>query len=358
MHILSEKGFYFMSESVKHTQYFVSLKLQLFLMLITLIALSFIFYFSYRGFKSSDDYPHVISLTPQKIFELGGPAKPITVGIFVKNFSEFNVIKGEFLVDLNIRFKFNPDYFFLDQISKFTFQQADIKSKSEPLIRIEGNEYVVSYDMRVLFRLPLNYNYFPLDDHRLSFIVDNDLIAPSDGFFVTSKNNIIVSPEVHVEGWDLRDTSVHVGYFENRIQEGGEQKVLYHPRAVFLFDFYQDGIRYIFTIFLPLLMIFFTALMSFSVNPLAATFHTLVDMSGAALAALIGYRFVMETVSPVTGYFILSDYIFFYFLVAILFIFLVNMFGKVITGGIKSWIVIGLHITTVLVFFYFLAPWM
>ena len=305
--------------------YIVNERFQVTCMALTLISLFVIFYFSYMEFRPTDDYPLVTSLTPHQLFELGGPAKPIRVGLFLKSFSDFDIIKGKFLADLTIWFKFNPDFIPLDQIDQFVFQKAEIQSKSGPFLRIEGNDFVASYTMNVLFYVALNYKKFPLDDHRLSLIVDNYFMPPTQGFFVSSKNDIVVSPEAKVEGLKFINSSVSVGYFEHKEQIEGEERMSYHPRAIFLFDFAEAGVRYIFSIFLPLLMIFFTALFSFSIDPVEATTFSVIDMSGASLAALIAFRFVMESGSPAPGYFMISDYIFLFFLVVILFIFLVNI---------------------------------
>lgn len=337
--------------------YIVSERLQVFLMVGTLISLFFIFYFPYITFRSQDTLPPVISLTPQQLFELGGSAKPIDVGLFITSFSKFDIVKGDFLVDLTIWFKFNPDFVSLDQISKFVFQRAEIKHKSMPIVKIEGNDFVASYDMRVLFHVSLNYKDFPLDDHRLSFILDNNVIPASQAFFLSSKNNIVVSRDLHVEGWDLIDTAVEFGYFGHEEQVQEEQKTAYYSRAVFAFDFKETGVRYIISTFLPILMIFFMALFSFSIDPVESGSLGLVGMSGSSLAALIAFRFVMEAGSPITGYFMLSDYIFLFYIVLILLIFLIHILGRIVTGFQKSMIVIFLHMLTIAVFLYLLAPW-
>jgi len=337
--------------------YIVDARLQIVLMTISIITLCCIFYFSYKSFTCADDYPPVISLTPQELFELGGSPTRIDTGIFIKNVSQFDIIKGIFLVNLTIWFKFNPDFISLDQIGKFIFQKAEIKNKSDPSLKIEGNDFIASYDMDVLFYIALNYSDFPLDDHRLSFIVDNYFLSAGQAFFVTSKNNIVYSPEIHIEGWDLVDTIAEYGYYRDEISGDTTKKTSYHPRAIFFFEFSEIGIRYIFSIFLPLLLIFFTALFSFSVNMAGESFFYLVEMSATSLAALIAFRFVMETISPATGYFIMSDYAFVFFLLALLIVFLVNIFDRQITGFHKTIIVIFLHVSMIAMFLYLLEPW-
>lgn len=337
---------------------YVDSRFQIFLMVLTCAALLIVLNLAYEGFHVTDESPPVISLTPEKLFSLGGPATPIHTGIFVKNFAEFNIVKATFLVDLTIWFRFNPDHIPLDLVDKFTFQKAEIKSKSAPFVKIEEGSFLVSYDMRVLFYVSLNYRNFPIDDHRLSFIVDNYFISPAQAFFTTSQNNISVSSELHVEGWDLLDKAVSVGYFEKNIQDAGMEKKVYYPRAVFFFDFSQAGIRYIFAIFFPLLMLFFIALFSFSINPVDSSLSSLLDMPKGSLIALIAYRFVMESISPATGYFMMSDYVYLFFLVAILVVFFINMFGKQVTRRQKCVVLIALHLATICMFLYLFRPWL
>lgn len=330
--------------------YAISPRFQMICATVTTLLVTIIMYVAFKQFSVSDSFPPVTTLTPNDLFEIGGPATPVDVGITVRHFSEFDIIKGKFTADLSIWFRFNPEHIPVSEISKFVFEKAEVKSQSKPFIKIDGKDFVLHYDMVVEFSIPLNYSHFPIDDHRLAFIVDNYFVSPSQMYFESSKANIDVGNEIHIEGWQLTDTEVQVGYFKSVIKGNENKKSMYHPRAVFLFDFEQTGIRYLVAIFLPLLMIFFLSLFSFS----GLTIYSSIDMSAGAIAALIGFRFVMESTSPQTGYFMLSDYIFLYFLVVAVFVLLLNMFGERISRNQKKIIALSLHVITIGIFYYLL----
>lgn len=330
---------------------YVNPRFQMIWVMITTLCLLGIMYISFNKLSVSDSYPPVTALTPTDLYEIGGPPTLIEVGVTIRHFSEFDIVKGLFTADLSVWFRFNPEHIPVADVSKFVFEKAEVKHQSKPFIKIEGKKFVMHYDMVVQFSIPLNYSRFPIDDHRLALILDNYFISPSQAYFETSKANIDVSNEVHVEGWQLIDYEGQVGYFKSVIKGNESKKSMYHPRAIFLFDFEQTGIRYLVAIFLPLLMIFFLALFSFS----GLTIFSAIDMAAGAIAALIGFRFVMESASPATGYFMISDYIFLYFLVLSVLILLINMFGDRITPEQKKIIIIALHGCTIALFYYLLV---
>lgn len=324
--------------------------IQMILVIMTTLLVSAIMYLSFESYTMVDTYPPITTLTPHQLFEIGGPATPMEVGITIRHFSEFDIVKGKFTADLSIWFRFNPEHIPVAEVSKFVFEKAQIKSQSKPFIKIEEKNFVMHYDMVVEFSIPLNYSRFPIDDHRLAIIVDNYFISPSQAYFESSKAAIDVDKEIHIEGWNLMDTEVQVGYFKSVIKGNESQKSMYHPRAIFLFDFQQTGVRYLVSICLPLLLIFYLALFSFS----AHTVNSSAGMAAGAIAALIGFRFVMDAASPATGYFMISDYFFLFFLLASIFILLFNLLGDLINEYQKRWVLVMLHLTIIGIFYYWL----
>lgn len=331
--------------------------LNVILMGMTSLLLMIIFYNPVTEFQTHDDYPPIISLTPQRVIEFGGTPATVITGMYIRDFPEFDMVKGIFVVDATVWFRFNPQLISLDRVSEFTFEKAEIVHKSEPYTRIDGKNLFARFDMRLKFNMPFNYSSFPLDDHRLNFTLANHFLSPSDAVFATSRSNLIVSPEIQVDGWDYVDKQIKTGYSEDKLDPNDVQQNVYHPRVIFSIDYERAGIRHIVSIFLPLLVIFFIALFSFSLNPITATVYNIVAMSSAAVTALIAYRFVIENMSPNVGYFMISDFIFIYFLLATSVILFVNVFGFKSSTRIKQLVMLALYALTALVFSYLLAPW-
>ena len=324
--------------------------IQMILVVMTTLLVAGIMYLSMEEFNMSDTYPPITSLTPKELYEIGGPATRIETGITIRHFSSFDIIKGKFDVDLSVWFRFNPEHIPVSEVSKFVFEKAEVKNQSKPFIKIEGKNFVMHYDMNIEFSIPLNYKRFPIDDHTLALVLDNYFISPSQAYFESSKSSIDVGNEIHIEGWELIDYEAQVGYFKSVIKGNESKKSMYHPRAIFLFDFQQTGVRYLVSICLPLLLIFYLALFSLS----ALTVGSAAGMSAGSIAALIGFRFVMDSGSPPTGYFMISDYFFLFFLFCSIFILLFNLLGDWVTEYQKRIVLVLLHLMTVFVFYYWL----
>ena len=336
-------------------RYAVSMRLQVVLDFITFV-LSLIFvYFGYLQFSTTDVVPNITFLTPKQIVEKEGPGVPVTIGLYIKGFPEFDIVKSKFTVDLVASFRFDPKKITIDQIDKFTFTNADVTSKTKSLVKIENKNIVVYYSMRVAFYAPLGYKTFPVDDHRLFFIMDNNFLTVSQVFCMSSYSDVTINPEISVEGWYLVDKGVMAGFIPSSLDT---DSILYQPRIVFYFDFIRSGFRYTLILLLPLMLIFFTTLFSFSfeLDPSESSAtrpFDLISVSTSGLLALVAYRFVIETFSPGVGYFLISDYVFFYFLIALTVVLVVNALGTKISGTHKTAVVIALHIITNISFYIF-----
>lgn len=323
--------------------YRVSFRLQIFLIIITSIFSFAIFYRSVSTFKTQDVYPELISLTPQKVVRYGGVPVPVMVGLYIRDFPDFDMVKGKFTIDLTVWFKFNPLLISLERIGNFTFEMAKTEYKSDPLTRIEDKELVAYYDMRLNLNTHMHYATFPLDDHRLSIALAHYGLSPSDIMFTSSRNNLDVSPELSIAGWRYVDKRVKTGYMSGLENKIGSEEDRLHPRVIFSLDYERAGVRHIISIFVPLLLIFFLSLLTFSINPFGKNASSIMSISASAITALIAYRFVIENMSPPTGDFMASDYIFFLFLISACLIFFINISSRHITKYYKTLVVIGLH---------------
>ena len=91
------------------------------------------------------------------------------------------------------------------------------------------------------------------------------------------------------------------------------------PKVVFTIDFRKVGINKILVILVPIFaavfLSFFTFLMSFN------SYMGKYTLSITAITALLGYRFVIQQMSPAVGYFTIVDKLFIFFLVLCFIIF-------------------------------------
>lgn len=295
-----------------------------------------------------EPYAPVLTLTPQRIAYFGGFPADINVGLYIKDFPVFDMVKGSFVVEASLWFLFDPRLMSIDRIGKFSFEKATLVSKSTPHVRVMGQQIFVQYDIRLQFTIPLNYEAFPFDDHRINFVLMQNFLAPSEANFTALRSNLVLSPDIETSGWRLTDHRVSAGFSAEtlNVQADASQEV-YHPRVAFTLDFERVGIRHVISIILPLLLLFFIALFTFSIDPTGYNSGNIMSLSSTSITALIAYRFVIESISPQVGYFMFSDYVFLLFLIICCLIFFINAFGVRISVRAEKIIVVFLHVLVV-----------
>lgn len=235
-------------------------------------------------------------------------APRVEVGFSLENFSTFDVPNNDFQAAGVVWFIFDPKEITLEKLEDFSFNKTEIQFKSKPVTHAYGkNKTLARYFIRLKFVSNLDYRDFPLDDHRIFLVLKNDQLSSKDVEFISSKNNLyIASDHMHHTTWKLTDHNVTTGYDKITLHEHADIEELYYPNVVFSLDYERIGIHLIMLILIPLLFVFFVSLSIF--------FLQTEEVSGAyrgVLFSLVGFLFVLETLSPPVGYLTLSDYIYF-----------------------------------------------
>lgn len=312
-------------------------------------------YINLQYFDAQEQIPQVETVPT---LALNKDIPHIRTGIFIRDISEFDIIKDKFTFNVVVWFAFDPKKIAQELVSQFVFEKAKEEFRSDVVMRLNSeDERIIEYTLTLSTSMSLNYRHFPLDDHRLSLTLGNYVIPPTQGIFVTESDWIVMNPEIHVEGWKYVNKEAVAGHFINSVNPNNSVQTFDHGRVVFSLDFERSGIRHMVSVILPMLIIFFVTLFSFSIRPAESDYYNVVSLSVASIMALIAYRFVIETVSPSTAYFTLSDYVFMFFLVATIGVLFINALGEDISRRQKQYITVLLHIFIILVFTYFLAPW-
>src|SRR6188472_2239181 len=100
----------------EYVQRATSLRFQIVSIIITSIALGICMYGQYKTFQTFDPKPelyhHLITAADQSVHV-------VQTGLFIKNFSTFDIIKNTFTMDAIIWFTFNPKNIGLDTIEEF-----------------------------------------------------------------------------------------------------------------------------------------------------------------------------------------------------------------------------------------------
>lgn len=272
-------------------------------------------------FVSRDEAPLIKSVTPKQLLQFGGFPGIVSIGLYISEFQKFDVIGNDFIFSGTIWFKFNPGIVSLGTIEKFNFERGEILSRSAADTELENDQIVAQYRIRIRFSSALNYQDFPFDDHRIFLILTHPFVSPDEILFESNQSQFIVQPKVKTAGWEFLDKSVQTGFNTAQLDPYNTTKTVYYPTAVFAMDYERYGIRYTLTLLLPLLIIFFLSAFSLSISE----FGPKVSISSGGVTVILAYRFVIENMSPVVGYFMISDFIFFLTLGAAFLIWFINM---------------------------------
>jgi hypothetical protein len=324
-------------------------------LLISSIIIGLALYINLFTFHTHETYTPLKKVTHDKIALWGATPQPITVGLYIKQFQEFNILKNYFIFSGTLWFLCDPPCIDLRTLKQFDFEQGEILHLSEPHTKEIDGKQMVQYNVKVAFHSAIDHRYFPLDDHRLYFVLAHDLFEPKDITFNSSHSDFTINDSVQTSGWQMIGHEVDCGYIHTKFDVNDTRKTRHYPAVAFSIDYARCARRYVVSILIPLLFLFFLGLFSFSVDNKAT-----IALSTASITGAMGYRYVIERLSPASGHFMFSDYIFFIFLIAVCVAFVLNIvdvYAHPLTIRQKQCAVIGLHAFVDLTSIYFLVWW-
>lgn len=262
-------------------------------------------------------------------------ASSVSVGLHINNFPTFDFNKNKFIMDAFVSFKFEVGTESLDTIARFTFRNSNLQDlgilyKSEPMIKLVGDDVLVTYHVQVEFKAPLEQKYFPIGDHRLNIILENRSITPNEVVFNSSLDDFVLSENLFVSTWMPVQKMVQSGYLISKLNEKDATLNIKYPALVFTIDFENISNRNLFTLYFPMFVVFLISLLSLIID--------LRDISRLALVAaslpiLVLFRTAIEAISPVVGRITKVDYM--YFLLVFLSL-LILLFQSFIVINVKK----------------------
>ncbi len=333
-----------MNQSVVH--FFAKLMsplIQVVSLLLVIAAFTGMLYLSVITFDAADLTPPI-----KHNEQLQQGAAPVKVGFVVTNMPKFDISTNEFTIDAIVWFEFNSTKLSLDTIDTFSFDRGKIDQKSDPVIAKEGPIWLVRYRIRLEFSTPLDHRLFPLNDHTLYITLKNEHVSASKVSFSADPRAFYIDPTVQTDVWSIVGKRTESGFFEDRLGEFTNWSLTY-PAVVFSIDLAKQGLRKVFLIMLPMLILFILASCSFSLDPKEFS-SSVLGLSTGTLTGLIAYRFVIEAVEPNVGYFTFTDHVFNLFLLALFVIYLVNLLAikrgedDIIMKAIKGATLLGLQV--------------
>lgn len=292
-----------------------STKFQLLTMLAAACYITLFFVLEYKKDIRTEEVPKLLQVD-EKIKNL---ATQVNVGIHINSFPEFSFSNNNFAIDATVWFKFAKATESLDTLNKFTIKNSKLLGdgsliyKSPPIIKVLDKDVLVCYHIQAIFMADLKHNHFPLEDHKLSFIVQNKSVTAQELVFVTQPENITLSENILVSNWIPKKCSATAGYIKANLNSKEPSMNITYPCVAFSIDFDSAGARLPISLYFPLFILFFIMLISLT---LGITDSNRLGLVSAVVPALVLFRLVIDSVSPRVGYITHIDMI--YYLVVFL----------------------------------------
>lgn len=293
-------------------------------------------------FEPHDAPISLIVYSPEELEQFGGAQRVVKMGLFIRSFSKFDVVGNQFVIRGALWFQFNPAVVSQETIGHYTMTEGAVTQTSEhgPHVQLLGDKLLARYDITADFSTPLNYELFPFNDHLIQMSFTNNAAVAGELVFDAVAQDLVVEADASEFGWEQVLTRVRSGYSQVDLAQDDAATRVYYPQTVFALGFRQISLGNSLVVVLPLVLLFFTALFCFSVSNDPAT---TIPMAAATVAAMIGQRFVIQSMAPKVGYFMLSDYLYLLYFLAVFAVFCTTFFMQSLSSRVQYAIVLALH---------------
>lgn len=289
-----------------------------------LISLAFMSLRRFRHFHALDKAPKIFPILPVKHFRRPIHPPSVRCGIFINEFPLFQVHQSTFIADLFVWFLFHPSQVNFKTVEGFMFENGEITDRSEGETKLLDDLLLVQYKVRVKFMNTLNFKDFPFDNHRISLTLILPNVSPEEVQFRGSNLGVGWNPSICITGWRIRDTDIRLG-IKSAMIDRSNQRLADYPAINFTVDVQRRDLRQALIIILPLMAVFFITYCSLAFTSEESE-AGLFGATTRGIIAFLGYRFVLEIISPKVAYFTVMDHIFFLFLTSTAFIFLLQLY--------------------------------
>ncbi|MFH0898065.1 MAG: hypothetical protein V1855_00620 [bacterium] len=307
----------------KALNFLCALKFKIIVFVCVVLYVVLLFHATLSTFRTEDKIPTIktIGLSMQKEFQ--NIAAKVRAGIFIKNFPTFDFTNNRFVVDALVWFEFNKHQIMRETIDKFSFQNGEILECADPVVHVYDDKVLALYNVLFQTKTDLDFSRFPLEDHRVSIVLTNEEVSPSEMYFDDRSkwSSLVLSDRVFISNWVVHNKNILLGYKELDYDQFNTQRKVQNPTIVFSIDFKKVGIKNVLIIFVPIFAAVFLALFIFLMS--FNNYIGKITLAVTSITALLGYRFVIQKMMPVIGYLTITDalYLFFLFFVLAIFVF-------------------------------------
>ena len=340
--------------------FFLRQRVKLGTALLVLLCFAYLIYLANIQFYAAEKAPQLYPNLPQQEIQFGHGAVKVNTGIYIKEFTEFDIQNDTFAIDAVIWFEFNPNLITLETIGSFQFDPGIIIEKSPPQTRMVKGKLFAAFNTRVRFTSHLNHQLFPFADHRIFLMMKIDDISPGNMHFETKRSFIKIAKDVQPFGWNLKSFEGQAGYFRASLSGNALGKTIEHPRVLFSFDFAKPGLRKVSVVLGPGLLLFLLGLLALIIRIEWQGEHikseSPIEIAIGSLMGLLFLRFVIETVSPDVGYFTFADrmYLIFFLSTFVILFIAIYEYNRPMSRAMKASVFYAIQFAVLFMFYWFI----
>jgi hypothetical protein len=302
----------------------------------------------FQAFTPMEETSHRVNpLSPALIKQFGGHPGIAHIGLIIENFREFNMMGNKFIFNGILWCRFDPTLVSLDTINNITISNGRFLEKSPPHTRLIGDLLFVRYEIQVEFQCNLNFDDFPLDDHKIYMIFSHPGVSPNSLIFESTRPDLVLLENLDKQGWLAFDHTTEVGYLSNTIQSSVIDLEFSHPTVIFSIDYRHNSMHDFLNIILPLLVMLGLVFFSYAIDR-EKYWKERLKAATEPIVGSIAFRFVIAMMSPKVGYTMASDKFFFMFLFMYLIMFLIALNTSKLTIMLERIIVISMTCAIIL----------
>lgn len=277
---------------------------------LNILYLALIFYLinlKNKYFLATDRIPDVL---PQSNLELDDPSKllKINAGIYIRDFPMFDMVRNHFIMNALVWFEFDFGKINISALDEFTFENASKILRFGKTITKNGNMMMVQYSVQVQFSSNLDYQYFPVEDHRFFITLTNNYFSPREVEFIVEPINVNFPKGIDMHDWKISGKETNAGYTDILFDESTGKKIQ-RPRIIFTLKLKKAGLRKSFLIIGPILLILIVSSTTLLFSE-SSKLHTMLPTAIGCLTGILAYRFVINSMSPNVTYLMFFEYIY------------------------------------------------
>jgi len=330
------------------------------LMLTILFAIG-IFYVTLGMRPRLDPVPDIKPVTPEKYNEWQQYVDVLQGGMYVMNLAVSDFPQGLFIIECFVWIQYDPRIFSRDTIEQFSFHRSRILEKEFIEATQVGNEIFARYRVRFETKSNLHFKYFPLDSHRIYMIWKYPKLAPGEVLITSTFSRTWFDTNAVSPNWKHGQLIATYGYLEYSLDNLNPTNKVRVPASMIFFDFERATVREALIVLVPYIILLFIVLTTLL---LGLTHFQMLIVIMLSLLGVILHRTIVGSMSPMTSYFVLSDWVFWLVLIGIIVVFLVEIMNMLffrhemeLINNIRGGVLNSLCVLFLVIWFYLLYIW-